>query len=253
LATYRNLAVARSEEFHKQVPRVGFDNIEAQASSEQPADHTVPLALRQAFRPGVGFVATPVPTSPDPATVSLLDEKYSFVTHVETQWRGRKAVTAAYVSLPVPKGYSAGDYLIGPENDVVLVHLHGGGTPTATGKNAMSIGEKLAPRGLATLALDLPGHGIATKNPDGLLDFESQVDFLLQQIEQLVHPGVKVVLSGHSWGGAIAVYMHRHSNEPKYARIERFLALSPPVDVTLGGDAKSRSSSTAGMKRISTS
>lgn len=240
LRALREQVEARIQAVERITPKPGFDNIEIEAQHEQIAEREAPLALQQILGPQEGFVSTPAPTSPDPATVNLTDENSSFPVHVDLQWQGQRESTTAYVTLPGNKMASAGDYIIGAENPVVLVHLHGGGTPTATGKNAMSIGEKLAPKGIPTVALDLPGHGRATRKLKGLETMEGQVDWILKIIDQLVHPGVKVVLSGHSWGGEFATYMQRHSNEPKYARIAEFIALSPPVDVSLGGDLKKK-------------
>ncbi|MBX3023092.1 MAG: alpha/beta fold hydrolase [Bdellovibrionales bacterium] len=240
LKALRELTLQRIAAVEAVVPKPGFDNIEEEARHEQIADSQVPLALREILGHGVGYVSTPAPTSPDPVTINLTVENHSVPLHVDSLWNGRRISTAAYLSLPKNKISTAGSYAISDDYKVAVVHLHGGGTPTATGKNAMSVGEKLAPLGIPTLALDMPGHGRATRKPGGLESMEAQVDWLLQQIDQLIHPNVKIVLSGHSWGGMFAAYMHSHSDEPKYARIARFISLSPGIDVSNSGDNKKK-------------
>lgn len=221
---------------YKQNPAVRFDDLELAAQNEQVGDVSAPLSLQQLLGPNAKFVAAPAPTSPDPATINLTDESYSFPVHVDIDWFGKRSSTAAYISLPSHLSVPSEGPIIGPENKVVLVHLHGGGTPTATGKNAMSIGEKLAPMGIPTVALDLPGHGLATRRVMGLETMEGQVDWILAMVRKVVAPGVKIVLSGHSWGGEFATYMWLHSQEPKYKDIVKFIPLAPPIDVSVGGD-----------------
>ncbi len=226
----RNLLLAR-------LP--GFDNIEAEAANEQVGERG-PLALQQMLGFDQSFLSTPAPTSPDVATVSLLDEASSFPVHVDTKWQGKRTSTAVYASLPQPVAAGQGKFLVGSTYQTAIVFLHGGGTPTATGKNAMTMGEKMAAQGIPVIAPDMPGHGRATRNPEGLLTFQQQADWLMQVIDQLVHPNVKIILAGHSWGGEFAVFMHRLSADPKYARIVQYIALSPPVDTSVGEGAAKR-------------
>lgn len=228
-------------EAQKKTPASEFFHLHTQINVEQPGV-LAPKAIQDNLRADLSFVATPAPTSPGPATVGLSDPKQSVALHVDLPWKGRRTSTTVFASLPgqiVKEGGSNG-YVVGNEYETVIFHLHGGGTPSATGKNAMSIGEALAKQGVPVLGIDLPGHGQATRALDGLTTMEGQVDWILALIDKLVAPGVKVVLTGHSWGGEFAVYMHKHSNEPKYARIARFVAMSPPIDVSLGGDASVR-------------
>jgi pimeloyl-ACP methyl ester carboxylesterase len=232
----REMAIERTVAMEKRVAKPGFYNLEAEYKSEQVRDPHAPLSLTQFFGKNIGFVSTPAPTSADPATINLTDEKVSLPVHVDIPFNGQITSTTAYLSLPKKK--SPGEYLIGPEYSVVQFHLHGGGTPTATGKNALSIGEKLAERGYPTVGIDLPGHGRATRNFENLMTLDQQVDWVLAAIDQLVHPSVKVSISGHSWGAMFVLMMHRQSHLPKYRRILDFISLSPGVDITLGGDPK---------------
>jgi len=239
LKQLKERSVERRHELEKLVPRPGFDNLEEQAKIEQVGE-LGPLALQQMLPAGISFVQTPAPTSVDPIAVDLVDEGRSFPVHVDVSWSGRRTSTAAFISLPRAKTVTTSAFVVGPEHPVVLVHLHGGGTPTATGRNGMSIAKEVSKRGLAVIGVDLPGHGRATRNPEGLETFKQQADWLMEVIGKLVDPRTKVVISGHSWGGSFALFMHRLSQDPKYARIAQYIALSPPIDISLGGSLKEK-------------
>lgn len=239
LRSLKELSAERIAAAERITPRPGFTDIAAEASREQ-VGQSGPLALQQFLSTGQSFVSTPAPTASDVSSVNLVEEGRSVVLHADIDWEGQRTSTALYVSLPAPKILSAGKYLVGPEYPIALVFLHGGGTPTATGKNGMTLGEKLVPLNIPVVSLDMPGHGRATRKVKGFSTFKQQVDWLMQILEQNIHPNVKLVLSGHSWGGEFAVYMHRLSKDPRYARILKYIAVSPPVDVSLGGDVRKK-------------
>jgi pimeloyl-ACP methyl ester carboxylesterase len=220
-------------------PAPGFDNIEIQSRIEQVGEQG-PLALQQHMGLDMSFVSTPAPTSPDVATIGLLDEAASLPVHLDTRVNGQRRSTTVYASLPHPVAGSPGQFLVGPQYSTVVVFLHGGGTPTATGKNGVTPGEKLAAQNIPMIAPDMPGHGRATRNPDGLMSFQEQADWLLQVLDHTIHPSVKIVLVGHSWGGEFVTFLHRLSADPKYARIAHYIALSPPVDTSVGQGAAKR-------------
>jgi len=230
---------ARAHRLYDEVPAPTFDNLEEQAKIEQVGEKG-PQAFQELLPFEVSFVQTPAPASMDPVAVDLLDEGRSLAVHVDVPWDGRRTSTAAFVSLPLPRVNSPSKFLVGPQYPVVLVHLHGGGTPTATGRNAMSIAREIGKRGIPVVGIDLPGHGRATRNPEGLETFKKQADWLMKAVKQLVDPKVKIVLSGHSWGGQFALFMHRLSLDPNYSRISQYIALSPPVDISLGGSLKEK-------------
>ena len=239
LRQIKERSVQRARELQRQVPAPTFDNIEQQATIEQVGEKG-PQAFQELLPFEVSFVQTPAPAATDPVAVDLLDEGRSIAVHVDVPWDGRRTSTAAFVSLPRPRINSPSKFLVGPEYPVVLVHLHGGGTPTATGRNAMSIAREVGKRGIPVVGIDLPGHGRATRNPEGLETFKQQADWLMKAVKQLIDPKVKIVLSGHSWGGSFALFMHRLSLDPNYSRISQYISLSPPVDVTLGGSLKEK-------------
>ncbi len=240
--TFRQLekrTIARIEALRKITPAPGFSNLVEEAKVEQVGEKG-PQALQELLPAGVSFVNTPAPTSVHPTAVDVLEEGRAIAAHVDVPWDGRPTSTTAWVSLPRPRLISESKYLVGPEYPEVIVHLHGGGTPTATGRNALSIAKEVGKRGIPLIGIDLPGHGRATRNPEGLETFKKQVDWMMKAVKQLVDPRVKIVVSGHSWGGQFAVFMHRLSRDPNYSRISKFIALAPPVDVSLGGSLKQK-------------
>lgn len=221
------------------VPPPSFDYLERN-QHEQVGDNIMPLSLKQAAGERAKFIANRAPGSPHPMTVRPITEENSFPMLIETHFAGHRRATAAYVTLPRSPGKS--EYLIGPEYAVANVQLHGWGTPSATAANGMEQGEYLAKSDVPQIAFDQPGHGMATRNPEGLLTMTDQILLLLDQIDQTIHPSVKVNISGHSGGGMVALAMHLMSRDPKYAprfsRIKRFFSMSPMIDASMKGDAQ---------------
>ncbi len=227
----------RATQAEELTPKPGFDNIEEQARIEQVGEQG-PQAFQQLLPFGVSFINTPAPTATTPLAVDMIEEGRSIPVHVDVPWDGRRTSTAAFLSLPLAKVSSPSKFLVGPEYPVVVVHVHGGGTPTSTGRNGMSIAKEIGKRGIPVIGLDMPGHGRATRNPDGLETFKKQADWLMKAVKQLIDPKVKIVLTGHSWGGSFALFMHRLSLDPNYSRISEFISMAPPIDVSMGGDPK---------------
>jgi len=240
LRTLRAASRERVTRATRLAPLPGFDNVEEQAQFEQVGEQA-PMALQQMLGSTASLVATPAPTSPDIAVVSMMEGESSMPLDVSTLVNGKRRSTAVYTSLPENTVLDGGKYIVSAQHKVALVFLHGGGTPTASGKNAaFPLSDKMAALGIPVIAPDMPGHGRATKNPDGLLTFQEMADWLMQLIDKMVDPSVKIVLAGHSWGGEFAVFMHRLSADPKYARIAHYIALSPPVDTSVGQGAEKR-------------
>jgi pimeloyl-ACP methyl ester carboxylesterase len=233
LKAVRERAESRYKEYEKTHPRREFTNIEVQAKREQSGDLDSPQSIKDFLGKNMSFVPTPAPViSADPASIAFIMENSSFPLHVDLPWAGHRTATTAYTSMTNNKTATAGGYLFGEDTPAVLVFLHGGGTPTASGFNGRSFGE----RGVPTLALDLPGHGRATANIDGLEDLDKTARWVLAQIKQLVAPGRKIVLSGHSYGAMLTYYMWLHSDEPGYEDVAEFISLAPGVDVSNAGD-----------------
>ena len=97
------------------------------------------------------------------AAVGLMEEGRSIAVHQDMEWHGRRTSTAVFASLPKTLKPNPTGKLVGADYPVVYVHLHGGGTPTATGMNAMSIGQALAAKGIPMIAMDFPPR------PDGIV------------------------------------------------------------------------------------
>src|SRR6185312_16325932 len=121
--------------------------IEVEIKKEQVGE-IGPRALQQLLGKDQSFVSTPAPSAPMDTAVNLHLEAKSLPVHVDQEWHGHRTSTTVFASLPKAVKPRDGQYLVGAEYPVVLISLHGGATPTATGKNGMSIGEALAPYGI---------------------------------------------------------------------------------------------------------
>ena len=235
LRTLREANTAHLATVYKQHPAPGFDNIEVEVKNEQVCE-IGPRALQQILGSNYSFLSTPAPKAAMDAAAGLMEEGRSIVVHKDIEWHGRRTSTAVFASLPKTLKPNPTGKLVGAEYPVVYVHLHGGGTPTATGMNAMSIGQALAAKGIPMIAMDLPGHGRATRKIDGLTTFQDQIDWVMALVDMLVNQKVKIIFSGHSWGSEFTAFMQRQSTNPRYTRVGRFMTVSPPIDVSEGGD-----------------
>lgn len=221
-------------------PQPGFDNAEEQARV-RPVGEVGPMALQQIMGPDQYFVSIPAPTTKDAIAVNTIGVPGAptVPVHVDVQWAGQRTSTAVYVSVPAHVGVKAGD-MVPEEFPVAVVHLHGGGTPTTGGQTADKVAEHMNPHGVPVLAMDLPGHGLGPRQLGGFEGLKQQADWALAVADKFLHPTTKIVLSGHSYGGMIALFMHRLSKDPKYKRIVHYIPLSPGVDPTLGGSGADR-------------
>ena len=96
----------------------------------------------------------------------------------------------------------------GPPDGVVVVLLHGLASDSGTWDRAL---EPLAAQGLRAIALDLVGHGESDESSTSRYLLE---DFAVSLREFLDALGVeRVVLCGHSFGGAIAVHFAARHRE----------------------------------------
>lgn len=238
----RDLSIKYVENNLKFSPVPEFDNIEEQAKIN-PVGVTGPLALQQAFGMDKFFVASPAPTAKDPITVSLIEPaKHGFPVHVDVQWAGKRTSTTVYTSVPWHLGSaSAPGILKRADLPLAVMHLHGGGTPTAGGVNFDKVAENLLKFNVPTIAPDMPGHGRGPSHFEGFEGAKQQLDWILQVADEMLHPNTKIVLSGHSWGAMFGVYLQRLKRlDPKYQRIIHILAIAPGIDPTLGGSAEDR-------------
>ncbi len=221
-------------------PMPGFDNIEEQIKIN-PIGEIGPLALQEGLGEGMSFLSTPAPTAKDAITASLLQEaKNMFPIHLDVPWKGKRTSTTVYTAVPAHVGKKA-DSLVSQAFPLVALHLHGGGTPTAGGKNADKVAENLLKMGMPTIAPDLPGHGRGPRQLDGFLTAVEQLDWALEVADKMLHPDTKIVLTGHSYGAMFGLLLQRLSKvNPKYKRVVHILAMAPGIDPTLGGTAAER-------------
>lgn len=219
-------------------PRRDFFDIDGESRIDRTGIEG-PKALQGYLGSNVRFMAVPSANSPTDITVGSPEEGISLPVRVEAQWQDDPAGTLAYVNLPYKVNPSETEFLVGEQYEHVLIHLHGGGTQHARGENSTTLGIALGKRGIPVIGIDLPGHG---DGPSGtILTSEQVMDWIVEQIlPKLVHANVKVTLSGHSWGAMLAVFLRNNSHNPKYARIVDVISLSPGVDTSLGGDAKTK-------------
>ncbi|MGE0762937.1 MAG: alpha/beta fold hydrolase [Bdellovibrionales bacterium] len=211
-----------------------------------------PRALADLHPPRMAFQLLQAPF-PEPNAVIKMDSPGSSIPlRNRSNFAGQAVATTIYASMPgkiknnaTPNrgnGQFQRSYLIGPEykNTGVIYWMHGGGTPTATGVNAMSVGLETGKRGIPLIAGDGPGHGNASLFP--FLNGQEMIDYHLQVMRDTIHPDVPIIVMGHSWGGQFAVQMYLLWPRLKKhgLNIKGLVALAPPADMSLGGTASQR-------------
>jgi pimeloyl-ACP methyl ester carboxylesterase len=199
----------------------------------------------EAFLPnGLQFLSNPTPNSEHPLVAGRLVPESSGMARVNFNWRGKAYGTDIYFTKPIPTDrmtiQNSQGYLIGPEIPLVYWRIHGGGTPSAVASNASTTASFMVKHGIATIAVDQQGHGRGIR--DLVMSMEEQVEMNLEIMKHLVHPNVKVIFDGHSWGGEAAYVAWRldKGDNPLYKQIVGYIAESPPGDVTLGGSSRER-------------
>ncbi|MBK9039886.1 MAG: alpha/beta hydrolase [Bdellovibrionales bacterium] len=199
----------------------------------------------EAFLPnGLQFLSNPTPNSEHPLMAGRLVPESSAMARVNFNWRGNAYGTDIYFTKPIPTDrmtiQNSQGYLIGPEIPVVYWRIHGGGTPSAVASNASTTASFMVKHGIATVAVDQQGHGRGIR--DLVMSMEEQVEMNLEIMRHLVHPEVKVLFDGHSWGGqaAYVAWLLDKGDNPLYKQIIGYIAESPPGDVTLGGSSRER-------------
>jgi hypothetical protein len=255
----RQQAINQHNIRERQVPRPGFDDHRAEASRQQTGD-AGPRALAEGLmgvgalekdlsKPGstvVKFNNIPGVSGADPIAVDMLEEGRAISMLIETNWNDEVSATDAWAYIPTPKVLDNGPYVFGKGTKALVVHLHGGGTPTAKAANGLGFGKEYAKSGISTLLVGMPGHGLSTRNPVGLEDFHKNAEWLLQMLEGVADPSIPKYISGHSWGAMWSVVMRRMMLDPKYRErmkamnIVAFMPLAPPVDVSLKGDNRAK-------------
>jgi pimeloyl-ACP methyl ester carboxylesterase len=194
-----------------------------------------PKAFRRFLGKGVLYLRTPDANTESPLLAMRKHPGVSALQHVEMPFKGVTTTTKAYVAKPIATADSplpTGEYLIGPEHESIVWHVHGGGTPSAVGANASSKANYYVKRGIPVVAVDQPGHG---HGPSFAFTSDEEIhEWNLELMKQLIHPDVKIHFHGHSWGGMKTLRMWQNSNDPNLSRIVAYQSESPGADSTLG-------------------
>lgn len=251
----RQKAVENHSAIEAENPRPGFDDHLYEASRQQRGliapraiaeGMTGPGSLERDINvPGTTvfrMAALPGVKSVDAIAVDMLEEGRSIAMQIETNINGHISTTDAFASIPHSKAEDNGSKIFGKGIKKLVLHLQGGGTPTAKAANGIGFAKEYAKSGIATFLISLPGHGMATRDPFNLETFHKNAEWLLQILDASADSSIPKVIEGHSWGAMWSVFLRRMMLVPKYRErmqamnIQMFLPLAPAVDVSLKGD-----------------
>jgi|GEM_PF-4419663 len=208
----------------------------------------IPAALRSGIPNSLSLLDRASPTSPDASFVQISGGKNRFLfLHTQpmpgfaepfqTLLFFNHGDFASQVRLNVEHARNdQKKWLV--EDGSVYVHLHGGGTATASGANGLSIGEVQAPYGVPTISIDLPGHGLGTRIP--LVSNRETLEWVMSLVHDVVKPGVKIILGGHSYGAELAAYAQLYLSDSVTKDVVHYVAMSPPLDNSDGQGASVR-------------
>ncbi|CAH2048443.1 unnamed protein product, partial [Iphiclides podalirius] len=134
-------------------------------------------------------------------------------------------VTVEEVEIPVPWGHVAGRWW-GPRDQQPLIAIHGWQDNAGTWDNLIP----LLPPATSVLCIDLPGHGLSSHYPTGMLYYIFW-DGIAHLRRIVKHYGwSKISLMGHSLGGALS-FMYAASFPDDVERIICIDIASPAVRV----------------------
>jgi len=200
-----------------------------------------PLAFDALMPAGTSYLSTPDPNAEHSVVAHRLTPGSAGalrITAPHPRNPNKKTTTFVYYyNFNLPNGRNPKGYLVDERIPSVFYHIHGGGTPSAVAMNASDTANWMIRHGYPVIAVTQPGHGDATR---ASMTPDEQEDWNLQILSQLVDPKVKVIMSGHSWGGQILLRAHRHSHLPKYKQVAGFVLGAPPIDITLGKGVEER-------------
>ncbi|XP_072949026.1 probable serine hydrolase [Epargyreus clarus] len=108
-------------------------------------------------------------------------------------------VTVEEVEIPVPWGHVAGRWW-GPRNKQPLIAIHGWQDNAGTWDNLIP----LLPASTSVLCIDLPGHGLSTHYPKGMIYYVFWDGISLLRRIVRYYKWSKISLMGHSLGGALS-------------------------------------------------
>lgn len=186
---------------------VALDQPIAEVEQEGVTDQAAPASVPTA--------AVPVPTVPTvPAVVA------SAVAGLRASPKARAAARRAGVDLSSVSGTGRNGRVMA--HDVGAAALPQGGAATVvllhglfdSHKGWRDLPQRLARRGLAVLAPDLPGHG---DNPVSAQSLDEAATVMAGLLAQQI-PGGELVLVGHSFGAALAVRLAARLG-PRIARV----------------------------------
>ncbi|MCB0390650.1 MAG: hypothetical protein KDD58_05145, partial [Bdellovibrionales bacterium] len=238
----------------EKAPHPSFVDLNHDVSIERNGQE-LPNALQSFVKtqPGLKIqaLATPSVNSEHPSVATLFTPNTGMSAHLELQTEDELITTQAYFNMPILTSADQWDdeflFSKAKGHRVIFYHGHGGGTPFAEAKNTSSIAQYSVERNIPIMAVDQHSHGKNTGNK--LLSYDEKIEFNLRILEKVVAPDVKVILSGHSWGGEDLLYFWtqyypKHKNgrfKQILSQIIGLLPLSPPADVALGtGSPKDR-------------
>ncbi|VVD05882.1 unnamed protein product [Leptidea sinapis] len=127
------------------------------------------------------------------------------------------------IEIPVPWGHVAGRWW-GPRNKQPIVAIHGWQDNAGTWDNLIP----MLPVTTPVLAIDLPGHGLSSHYPEGMLYYVFWDGIVLLRRIVKHFKWKKVSLMGHSLGGALS-FMYAASFPDEVERIICIDIASPAV------------------------
>ncbi|CAK1556450.1 unnamed protein product [Leptosia nina] len=132
-------------------------------------------------------------------------------------------VTVEEIEIPVPWGHIAGRWW-GPRNKQPIIAIHGWQDNAGTWDNLIP----MLPASTAVLAIDLPGHGLSSHYPSGMLYYVFWDGIVLLRRIVRHFKWQKISLMGHSLGGALS-FMYAASFPEEVDRIICIDIASPAV------------------------
>lgn len=127
------------------------------------------------------------------------------------------------INIPMPWGHVAGRWW-GPRNKQPIIAIHGWQDNAGTWDNLMP----LLPANTSLLAIDLPGHGLSTHYPEGMIYYVFWDGIVLLKRIVRYFKWEKICLIGHSLGGALS-FMYAASYPDEVDRIICLDIASPAV------------------------
>ncbi|MCB9026656.1 MAG: hypothetical protein H6625_10090 [Bdellovibrionaceae bacterium] len=254
LQNYMARAQEKVSQALKEAPHPSFvdpaeDAAIFRTGEELPLTLQVFISTQQGVK--ISALKTPSLNTEHPSAAARFIPSTGVSAHLELESEGKTITTQAYFNMPllVSPDQLDTEYLFSPKkgHKVMIYHGHGGGTPMAESMNGSSVALHTVKHGIPFMAVDQHAHGKGPNAP--LLSYDDKIEYNLKILAKTVHPDVKVILSGHSWGGEDLFYFWtqyypKHKNgrfKQILSQIVGVMPLSPPADVAMGsGSARER-------------